>query len=134
MKSILVDTNVLIDFLEHANRSVADSLASYDELVLTPVVVGEYLAGLRKNARGAIARAQFSQFLADDSVRVTTTSVNTSRCYADVFNGLRDKGQPIPQNDLWIAATAKENDLPLMTKDCHFGYIDNLEVINPFNN
>ena len=130
MKSVLIDTNVLIDFLERANHSVVDSLSVYDELVLTPVVVGEYLAGLRKNARGEIARAQFSQFLADDSVRVTTSSVNTSQRYAEIFNELRGKGQPIPQNDLWIAATAKENNLPLMTKDGHFGYIDNLEVLN----
>jgi tRNA(fMet)-specific endonuclease VapC len=38
-------------------------------------------------------------------------------------------GQPIPENDLWIAAVALELDMPLANRDAHFDRIDGLAVI-----
>jgi len=39
---------------------------------------------------------------------------------------LRDKGRPIPSNDLWIAATSLRHGLALATLDTHFKEIDGL--------
>ncbi|NSW90958.1 MAG: PIN domain-containing protein [Firmicutes bacterium] len=39
------------------------------------------------------------------------------------------KGINIPENDLWIAATAIANNLKLATFDHHFTHIDGLEVV-----
>lgn len=33
-------------------------------------------------------------------------------------------GRPIPENDIWIAAIAKENDLIVVTRDKHLKNID----------
>jgi len=41
---------------------------------------------------------------------------------------LRAKGQPIPENDIWIAATAKQPQLTLVTRDGHFQAIEGLVV------
>jgi tRNA(fMet)-specific endonuclease VapC len=41
---------------------------------------------------------------------------------------LREKGQPIPENDIWIAAIAQQHDLTLVTKDAHFNVIDHLKI------
>ena len=38
------------------------------------------------------------------------------------------KGRPIPENDIWIAAIALQYDLTLITRDTHFGEVDNLKV------
>jgi len=37
--------------------------------------------------------------------------------------------QPIPQNDIWIAAAAKEHDLPIATRDRHFSFVPGLRVL-----
>ena len=41
---------------------------------------------------------------------------------------LRSKGRPIPENDLWIAASALRHSLDLVTRDHHFEEIDGLTV------
>lgn len=41
---------------------------------------------------------------------------------------LRKKGRPIPENDIWIAATAQEHALVLVTRDPHFQEIEDLRV------
>lgn len=42
--------------------------------------------------------------------------------------GLRRKGKPIPANDMWIAASAREHGLMVLTRDAHFRDIDGLLV------
>ena len=49
--------------------------------------------------------------------------------YARVRSELRKKGQPIPENDIWIAAICLENEIPLISSDGHFENINGLEVI-----
>jgi predicted nucleic acid-binding protein len=39
---------------------------------------------------------------------------------------LKKKGNPIPGNDLWIAASAMRHGLALFTHDNHFSNIDGL--------
>ena len=39
-----------------------------------------------------------------------------------------EEGQPIPENDIWIAAIAQQHDLTLVTKDVHFDAIDRLKI------
>ncbi len=52
----------------------------------------------------------------------------TARRYAAIKNELRRQGRPIPENDLWIAATALEHGLLLVTRDEHFQHIGGLEI------
>ena len=50
----------------------------------------------------------------------------TSEYYAQVFSELRQKGRPIPSNDLWLAASALQHGLALATYDEHFSNISGL--------
>jgi len=43
---------------------------------------------------------------------------------------LRDKGKPVPTNDLWIAAIARQIDCPIFTCDKHFQYIKGVKIIS----
>lgn len=47
----------------------------------------------------------------------------------DLKQALATKGKPIPENDLWIAATAKSHGLPLYCKDAHFDELADLMTI-----
>ena len=53
----------------------------------------------------------------------------TARHYGQVKNQLRVKGRPIPENDLWIAAVARQHALTLVTRDKHFSDIDDLPTV-----
>jgi tRNA(fMet)-specific endonuclease VapC len=53
---------------------------------------------------------------------------STARVYGKIKDELRIKGKPIPENDVWIAAIAKENGLTLLTKDNHFDNVDSIVV------
>jgi predicted nucleic acid-binding protein len=39
-------------------------------------------------------------------------------------------GQPIPTNDLWIAALAREHGPPVVTRDIHFHAVCGLRVLS----
>ena len=41
---------------------------------------------------------------------------------------LRRNGRPIPNNDIWIAAIAMQNDLILVTRDSHFDEVESLQT------
>jgi tRNA(fMet)-specific endonuclease VapC len=52
----------------------------------------------------------------------------TAEEYAIIRNHLRTIGHMIPDNDIWIAATARQHGLTLVTRDAHFQHIPNLPV------
>ena len=50
----------------------------------------------------------------------------TAEYYAMIYRNLRQKGHPIPTNDMWIAATALQHGFAVSTYDGHFQYVDGL--------
>jgi tRNA(fMet)-specific endonuclease VapC len=52
----------------------------------------------------------------------------TANYYGQIKKELKEKGNPIPENDIWIAAIAKQHELELVSRDKHFEKIDNLKV------
>ena len=128
MRSAILDTNILIDLLDRSDLRVADAVSSLDELLLTPVVIGEYLAGIRPGKNGDKAKAVIENLLDDVNVRFLWMTKATGKRYAEIFQQLKSKGTPIPANDIWIAASAIENDVAILTKDAHFKLIDNLRL------
>jgi len=59
---------------------------------------------------------------------VFVCDTETARKYGAIKTLLREKGQPIPENDIWIAAIAQQHGLTLVTKDVHFDTIGHLRV------
>ncbi len=59
---------------------------------------------------------------------ILSCDAETGRWYGEIKNDLRQKGRPIPENDLWIAALAMQHDLLLVTRDGHFSVAKRLKV------
>jgi len=59
-----------------------------------------------------------------ESCSVLICDTETSRQYGEIKNLLRAKGRPIPENDIWIAAIAKQHELTLVSRDEHFKEIE----------
>lgn len=52
----------------------------------------------------------------------------TASLYAKTRMYLKQKGRPIPENDVWIAASCLEHRLALITNDTHFNSVDGLTI------
>lgn len=62
------------------------------------------------------------------AVIVAVTSA-TADAYADIRLELKRLGHPIPPNDAWIAALARQHALPVLSNDTHFDVVDGVRHI-----
>ncbi len=90
------------------------------------MVLGELLAGFRCGSREAENRRELDQFLESPRVEILNIDEETAEFYSSVFRALKEKGRPIPSNDLWIVAATLRHGLALATLDGHFRNIDGL--------
>ena len=98
-------------------------------ILLPPVVLGEFRAGLFDTKVGRENRKAIDAFLQSPAVKACPMTDNTSLCYAKVFQALRKAGKPIPTNDIWIAAATQENGAALATDDGHFRAVPLLQIV-----
>ncbi len=127
MRSILIDTNAYTAFMR-GDRNIVEVIAHAERLYLNSVVLGELLGGFAAGSREAKNRTELSRFLESPRVGVWTVTARTADSYALVYAGLRRKGQPIPTNDLWIAASALEHGAALLSLDAHFANVEGLRL------
>lgn len=121
----LLDTNIVIA-LFGGDTAVQEKLAVAAEVYIPSTTIGELCYGARKSARPKENLERIDEFVASNTT--LTCDTETARRYGEIKNALRLKGRPIPENDIWIAATALQHDLILITRDTHFDVIDNLEA------
>lgn len=125
MKRIIIGTNFYTAFKRNDTEAV-NLLRRVEYIGINAVILGELFAGFRCGNKERQNRIELDQFL--DSARVYTIMLDdeTSEFYAQVFSELRQKGRPIPSNDLWLAASALQHGLALATYDEHFSNISGL--------
>jgi tRNA(fMet)-specific endonuclease VapC len=121
---LLLDTNAVIRAL--AEDDSLRALLRGAELYVPSIVIGELYFGAFKSGRVAENVARVER-LASDYI-VLDCDVGTAECYGRIKNELRIVGRPIPQNDLWIAATAMQYGLTLVTRDAHFANVEGLAI------
>lgn len=123
---MILDTNAVTALFE-GDQALARRLASRDRHHLPVIVVGEYLFGVQgSRACGTLGRllamlVEQSEILAIDS--------DTARAYAEVRHQLKKDGRPIPENDVWIAALARQHDLPIVSRDRHFDHVKGIRRV-----
>ena len=129
MKSLLLDTNVLIKFLR-GEEQIAKIIAGYETVVVPTIVIGEYKSGVDPDTKaGRIQLSMLESFLEDVAVKVVEISEDVADAYARIFRVLRKNGTPIPQNDLWIAACAITKGAVVYSLDSHFANVPLLETV-----
>lgn len=119
------DTNIIADVFRNKGESPQKILA-FSEIYLPLVVTGELLFGAQISANPSKTLLQVQDFISSNKVLFPQSDVAEN--YALLRKYLKEKGTPIPENDIWIAATAHSFGLKLITKDKHFSQIDFLEV------
>ena len=104
--------------------AVKQRVAEAAEVFASTIVLGELYYGARKSTRVESNLQTVDQFALAN--RVPGCDSITARHYGQIKNLLREKGRPIPENDVWIAATAKQHNLTVASRDNHFASIDEL--------
>lgn len=124
--SYLSDTNAIIAILE-GDFARPIELAKAEEAFVSSTIVGELFYGAFGSVRVAENIIRIQALLLDyPSLSCDTT---TARIFGKVKVELRSIGKPIPDNDIWIAATALQFDLTLVTRDTHFEGIKELMLL-----
>jgi tRNA(fMet)-specific endonuclease VapC len=121
----LLDTNILIAIFSKEAK-VQAYLVNATEVFVPAIVLGELYYGAYKSSRVTDNITKIDEFAAKNAVLISDTA--TARSYGEIKNGLRAKGRPIPENDIWIAAIAMQYNLALVTRDGHFGEVDGLVI------
>ena len=107
--------------------SACAAVEPYGEPLVSHVVWGELLAGMHQARNPAAELARLKAFVT--SSQVIGADQEIAAIYGELLAELENKGQRIPTNDIWIAATAVQFDLPLLARDGHFGRLDALRWI-----
>lgn len=79
--------------------------------------------------RETVNRDDLDRFLESERVRVASLDAETGQRYAEIVVYLREQGSPIPTNDIWIAATAMQWGLRVLTSNEHFARLPQISVI-----
>jgi predicted nucleic acid-binding protein len=127
MTRVLLDTSAYSAFmLGHPEAKVA--LQHADEIYLTPGVLGELLAGFIRGKWRKKNERELRAFLSAPRVQVIDVDEDTAQRYAVILNALWKAGTPIPTNDIWIAASAMQHGLRLLTRDAHYQKVAQIVV------
>lgn len=125
---IAIDTNRYRDFVDGVSEAVAVVRAA-PKIHVPFIVIAELRAGFAVGSRGEENQRVFEQFLHRPRVGVLFPTLETTRHYAHLYRQLRSAGTPIPISDLWIAALVVQHELPLFSRDAHFGALPQLSTI-----
>ncbi len=123
----LVDTSAYSAFQRSHERIIA-YLSDAEEILLNPITIGELRSGFLAGDQLSKNEAELEEFLDEPNVTIMPIIEETGERYAVIKYYLRSKGTPIPDNDLWIAATAYEHSLSLVTTDRHFERIPQIAL------
>lgn len=121
----LLDTGIIAS-LFRGDSGVRQRIAASEELFISSITLGELYYGAFKSQRTEDELAKINQFAL--AVRVLDCDAGTAEVYGRIKTSLRAKGRPIPENDIWIAATALQYELSLAMRDQHFEQVDGLNL------
>jgi tRNA(fMet)-specific endonuclease VapC len=122
--NLLVDTNIVIALFS-GEPAVVATIEADPALFLCVPVLGELRYGALASSRVDENLARLNRFSTE--VPVLPCDSETALHYSDIRSNLRKKGRPIPENDIWIAAIARQHNLTLLSRDAHFRQIPDLE-------
>ena len=116
--------------LMRGHRDVAALVRRAEAVLLPAVVAGELLYGFRYGSRFEENAARLEAFLETPSVNLLAVTFVTADRFGRIATALREKGTPIPTNDIWIAAQAMEAGADLVSSDAHFGLVEGLAWVS----
>lgn len=116
---VLLDTNSYTAYFSKDAR-VKREIDKSQKVFISVISVGELLYGFKKGSREVSNTNDLNDFLGNKKIHLLPVTFKTATIYSTVKYHLKRKGTPIPDNDIWIAASALEIKAAIITFDRHF--------------
>ena len=123
--SYLVDTNILISFI-NKEQEIVERVRAVGKVYISIVSIGELFFGAIKSQFKE--KNLFPVNIIIKCNEICNINLVTANHYGEIKNRLQKAGNPIPQNDLWIVASAIEHDLVLVSRDRHILSISDIRT------
>ena len=124
---MILDTSALSAWAD-GDPAIEPLLRTASRLVIPVVVIGEFEFGIRQS-RHASRYAEWLEVNLD-TVDVARIDRAIAAVYGAVRLELKQAGTPIPINDTWIAAVARHERLPIISRDGHFDAVRGVERVS----
>lgn len=122
----LADTSVLIGL--QAARFDADLFADF-EWGISVITLGELRLGVLQARNPDDASRRLSTYQLAQRFEALAVDEAVSEAWALLVSRLRAAGRTVPINDSWIAATAIAHRVPIVTQDCDYDAMPDVQVI-----
>lgn len=125
--ALILDTNAISAFVG-GDADLLRVIETETDLSIPAIVFGEYLFGIQQSR----FRAKYEQWLKANLPLFELLNVGaaTARHYAGIRHELKTAGRPIPSNDIWIAALAREHRIRVLSRDRHFEAVSGLALLD----
>jgi tRNA(fMet)-specific endonuclease VapC len=121
----LLDSNIIIALFAK-DPQIRAHLSEAQEIFIPCIAIGEFYFGAYRSRNTKQNLDRVDEFALHATVLPCDTT--TAKIYGNIKQSLKENGQPIPENDIWIAAIAQQYQLTLITKDSHFNTIERLTI------
>jgi tRNA(fMet)-specific endonuclease VapC len=122
---MVVDTSIVIETFR-GDTKLSDLLDEQPAVYLSSIVIGELYVGANRSVNKANHLKKIKAFIG--RCIVLPVDEDTANQYGIIKAELLKKGKPIPENDIWIAAVAKQIESPVLTSDQHFKLVSAIKV------
>ncbi|HAN09190.1 MAG TPA: VapC toxin family PIN domain ribonuclease [Clostridiales bacterium] len=117
----LLDTNIIIGLLNN-DFKIIGRIREENKIYISVITVGEMLYGANNSINKEKNTKLYKDFF--ETCNIVTITDKTAEGYANIRYELKKMGKPIPENDIWIAAVAREKNMTIVTRDKHLLYVD----------
>ncbi len=118
---MIIDTNIYVALAKGDSRVTGLFSGEEKAPILVPLpVLAELRYGFAKGSQRLRNEQTLERFLAQPQVEVLLPNVSTTKDYAAVQLFCVQNGRALSQNDVWIAALARQNKQVLVTLDRDF--------------
>jgi predicted nucleic acid-binding protein len=100
-----------------------------DEIAVSVITIGELRLGVLLAADVGSRERRLATFQLASSLDPVPIDQAVADAWAGLVAALRDRGQRMPINDSWIAATAIAHDMAIVTRDHDFDVVDGVQLV-----
>ena len=127
---VCLDTNAYSN-LRRGNARILDLLNECDEILVPAATYAELTYGFLRGGKMSENESMLNSFLLEERVSFQPVTQSIAEQWGYVKASLAQHGTPIPDNDIWIAATALEKGARLISYDRHFDSVGGLIRLAP---
>lgn len=125
---ILLDTCAYSAFKKN-HKEIVKTIEQAYEVYFNPIVLGELDAGFRYKQQKK-RQDELTEFLDSFRVKIIPIDKGTIEPYSVITNSLWKAGTPLAADDIWIAASAMQHGLTVLTTDADFQKIPQIMILH----